>query len=358
MKKRYVMQTFKLVNFQVLFILLIFSPSCQSQNNVESSDAKDKNEKTTYGEHDKVTYGLLDKSGNIWFGTSNEGAFLFDGKSFVNFTDQDGLSHNYINCIVEDKSGILWFGTNDGLNTYNGDSFSEVKLPWDSRKEDGENWWNAKVIQCMLIDKIGNLWLGTGGNGLFKYDGEQFVNYSFTNDSPQSDGLHHNYIQSIIEDDRGNIWFTSMTHGGVSRFDGNEFTHFSSTEGLKDDMVTSSFQDRSGNLWFGSIQTKFEGLYRFNGKSFIGYGKEDGLCDNFVTGFFEDRNGLLWIRTGSILCTFDGKTFAPFKTIDGKGLNNISFIMEDAEQRIWLGGGHGQLWRFDGKYLTDYSQKN
>jgi ligand-binding sensor domain-containing protein len=159
----------------------------------------------------------------------------------------------------------------------------------------------------MLQDKIGDLWIGTCGAGAYRYDGKTFTNFSFDNDMLQSDGLHHNVIQSMIEDKAGNIWFTSLTHGGVSRYDGINFTHFSSDDGLKDDMVYSSFQDKAGNLWFGSIQTKYEGLYRYDGKSFTSFGKEDGLCDNFVTGFFEDRAGKLWIRTGSVLCLYDGE---------------------------------------------------
>jgi len=350
------------ISFYLSFIILVFSSACRSQSEdhqtFKENGIEVKPITTNYSEHDKVTSGLLDKNGNLWFGTSNEGAYYYNGNTFINFTAQDGLSDNYINCIVEDNDGIVWFGTSDGLCNYDGQTFSEVEVPWLSKKEDGKNWWNARVVQCMLVDAEGNLWLGTGGNGLFKYDGEHFTNHTFTNDRPQMDGLHHNYIQSIMEDTKGNIWFTSMTHGGVSRFDGKEFTHFSSKDGLKDDMVAASFQDNSGNLWFGSIQTKFEGLYRFDGKSFIGFGKEDGLCDNFVTGFFEDKHSLLYIRTGSILCTYDGQTFSPFKTKDGKGLRNISFIVEDMDQKLWLGGAYGQLWRYDGNLLTNYTQKN
>ena len=40
-----------------------------------------------------------------------------------------------------------------------------------------------------------------------------------------------------------------------------------------------------------------------------------------------------------------------------KNLDDISFILEDAEQNIWLGGRSGNLWKYDGKTLTDFTQK-
>ena len=346
-----------------LFLMLIFSMSCSSQNEKLKSqfvekEVEGKGEIFKYGEHDKVTSGILDKAGNLWFGTSNEGVYRYDGKSFVHFTERDGLSSNYVNCMVADRDGIIWLGTKNGLSKYENNRFTNVTTPMDGHNDGREDtWWDTNGIQSMLADRKGNLWLGTNGNGVYKYDGKEFINFTFTNDMKQSDSLHHNFIQSMLEDADGNIWLTSLTHGGVSRYDGMEFTHFSSSDGLMDDMVYSSFQDKAGNLWFGSIQTKHEGLYRYDGKSFIGYGKEDGLCDNFVTGFFEDRKGKLWIRTGSILCTYDGETFLPFVTEKGEQLKGISFIVEDKDENIWLGGRYGHLWKYDGKVLIDYTQK-
>jgi len=353
----------------LLFFIATSNYSCGGQNetlknNSTEKNVEDNNKITSYGEHDKVTSGILDKAGNLWFGTSNEGVYRYDGESFVNFTKSDGLSDNYINCIVEDRDGILWFGTRDGLNKYDalpagrqGKSFTHVPVPWDGENNLWGDLCNPNVIQCMLNDRTGDLWIGTCGGGAYRYDGETFTNFSFNNDMKQADSLHHNVIQSMTEDTAGNIWFTSLTHGGVSRYDGKEVTHFSSSDGLKDDMVFSSFQDKTGNLWFGSIQTKYAGLYLYDGKTFTSFGKEDGLCDNFVTGFFEDKNGKLWIRTGSILCIYDGTTFSPFISEDGKNLSDINFILEDKEQNLWFGGRYGHLWKYDGKTLIDFTQK-
>lgn len=44
---------------------------------------------------------------------------LYDGR--------DGLSSNVINCITKDKRGMMWIGTQNGLNIYDGYTFSKIE---------------------------------------------------------------------------------------------------------------------------------------------------------------------------------------------------------------------------------------
>ncbi len=75
-------------------------------------------------------------------------------------------------------------------------------------------------VTCMLQDRSGNLWVGTGGAGAYKYDGEFFTQVLEDEGKVYDDGLHHNWIHSMVEDLAGNIWVTSMSYGRVSRYDG------------------------------------------------------------------------------------------------------------------------------------------
>ena len=76
-------------------------------------------------EHQNVHCSLQDKDGNLWFGTTGEGVYRYDGKEFIQFTVQDGLSNNKIWSILEDKSGNLWIGTREtSLFLYDGKTFS------------------------------------------------------------------------------------------------------------------------------------------------------------------------------------------------------------------------------------------
>ncbi len=72
---------------------------------------------------DAITCGIIDKMGNLWFGTFGAGVSRYDGKSFFTYTKADGLANNGVWSLLEDKKGNLWFGTyGEGMSRYDGES--------------------------------------------------------------------------------------------------------------------------------------------------------------------------------------------------------------------------------------------
>lgn len=66
-----------------------------------------------------------DRDGNIWFGTVEDGAWRYDGKSLRNFSAEDGLTSKDIMAIYTDSQGDLWLGGN-GVFKFNGASFDRI----------------------------------------------------------------------------------------------------------------------------------------------------------------------------------------------------------------------------------------
>src|SRR5688572_13317824 len=54
---------------------------------------------------DNVHCSLQDKAGNLWFGTTGDGVYKYDGKSFTQFTATNELNSNTVWHILEDKNG-------------------------------------------------------------------------------------------------------------------------------------------------------------------------------------------------------------------------------------------------------------
>lgn len=75
---------------------------------------------------------------------------------------ENGLSQSQVNCILQDKAGYIWFGTDDGLNRYDGISFTVFQPdPTDPNSSLAHN-----IISDLHEDHWGNLWLTTlGGQG-------------------------------------------------------------------------------------------------------------------------------------------------------------------------------------------------
>lgn len=67
----------------------------------------------------------------------------------------------------------------------------------------------------------------------------------------------------MAQDERSNLWFA--TGGGISRYDGNRFTNYTTKDGLASDQVWCLLIDRKGWLWAGTE----EGVSRFDGKRFV-----------------------------------------------------------------------------------------
>lgn len=103
------MKCIKRLNFlSVLWLPIVFT-ACNGQVNTnlptENRNQQPKMIRTQGVLSGNVGCELQDKAGNIWFSTSGEGVYRFDGKSFANFTTKDGLTSNDVSAIIEDLTG-------------------------------------------------------------------------------------------------------------------------------------------------------------------------------------------------------------------------------------------------------------
>jgi ligand-binding sensor domain-containing protein len=109
-----------------LLLLFIFITSCSGQVKTDLSkdgvselkiisNGQPKLIRTQGVVSGNVHCNLQDKAGNIWFSTSGEGVYRYDGKSFTNFTRKAGLRDNDVRAIIEDKAGNIVFGTKSGI---------------------------------------------------------------------------------------------------------------------------------------------------------------------------------------------------------------------------------------------------
>ena len=286
---------------------------------------------------DAIECSFMDKSGNLWFGTQGGGVSKYDGKSFTNFTTAQGLADNFVLSINEDIFGNLWFGSyGGGVSKYDGKSFTNFTT--------AQGLVN-KSVRSITEDKSGNLWFGSTGGGISKYDWKSFTN--FTTDQ----GLVNNYVRSITEDKFGNLWIG--TDGGASKYDGKSFTSFTTDQGLSNNEVLSITEDKSGNLWFG---TYGGGVSKYDGKSFTNFTTAQSLANNSVRSITEDKSGNLWFGTyGGGVSKYDSKSFTSFTTAQGLANNEVRSITEDKFGNLWFGTGGGGVSKYDGKSFTSFT---
>lgn len=204
------------------------------------------------------------------------------------------------------------------------------------------------TINCLLEDQFGNLWFGTSGGGVTRYDGKYFTHYT------DKEGLSGNVINSMLLDRNKNIWL-GTDGNGLIRFDGKNFTHFTTQEGMSYDVVNSILEDREGNIW---IATDGGGVSKFDGKKFTHYNEKTGLVNNRIRSMMMDKSGNIWLGTNnSGVLKFNGKEFTNYTQNEGLSSNIILCLLEDQSGNIWLGTDGGGLIKFDGKLFTIYGKQ-
>jgi ligand-binding sensor domain-containing protein len=353
-----------------LLLVVLFFTSCNGQTNtVQPNDAPV--EQLTYtskntrliksqgtNEHQNIHCSLEDKHGHLWFGTSGEGVYRYDGKEFYQYTVKDGLSHNKIWCILEDTAGNIWFGTDDGISRYNGKTISKVPFTLSSSTgifptpvQPGQN-----EVWSMLQDKSGTIWFGTS-HDLYCYNGKSFSRLLDNPHIINQQQLHLTWIQSMLEASDGSIWFGSgpIDGEGVIRFDGKSIT---SSKPNGDTWIRKIIQDKSGILWFSG---RHNGVSRYDGHAYTAFTDKGDIG----AALFMDQAGNIWFDGGEKVNTiesinglwrYDGHTFENFTTKDGMGKKSVWNMLEDSHGNIWIGMRNCELYRYDGQTFEAFSQ--
>lgn len=348
------------VKYFSIIVLVIFTVSCKGQFGKKSVEALGNKtiEPLEYSAGDVVKSAYLDQSGNMWFATTNEGVFRYDGKSFLNISIDDGLCSNTVDAIIEDESGLMWFGTAKGLCSYDGVNFVNIPLPKEEIQSvsplTGLPSRTTEAILSLIQGENGDFWIGSDASGAYQFDGTSFTSHLKFDGRIQPDSVYNNCITSIIEDANRHIWISSFTHGGLNEYDGEKMIHHALEDGYGDGMISTSYMDSKNNLWFG---TRNGGIYKYDGKKFEKIVDAKTGQSIAMASIVEDENGLIWIgsfaRKG--IYTYDGECIHALDIEGSEKLVDIKCIAKDREGNIWFGGRFGLLWKYDGKELKDFT---
>ena len=299
----------------------------------------------------------------VWVGTDS-GLALYDrytGNFFPvvnNPNDENTLSENLVQAIVEDQSGGLWIGTSGGgLNRF--DPQSERFAHYRSNPNNDYSL-NVDEVTAIYEAREDILWIGTEGGGLNRYDWNLHRWRSYLNNPEEANSISDNDVTAIYQDQEGFYWI-GTAGGGLNRFDRptETFIHYRYESGnprsLSSDTIRAIYEDSNGNLWIGTAS----GLNRFNRRAdnFIRYVNEptnpNSLSDNTIAAIFQDNDGYLWVSTHAGLNRFNIITEQIrhyYHDPDDPGSISHDIVLcfyQDRSGIIWMGTWGGGLNRFD-----------
>jgi ligand-binding sensor domain-containing protein/AraC-like DNA-binding protein len=247
----------------------------------------------------RVTALYEDRESNLWVGTIGGGLTrLKNGTSRV-FTTNEGLSSNRVTTVCEDDGGTLWVGTVRGLNRFEKERF--ILLPGPTLR--------IRTIAPYRRDPRFRLWVGTdSGLKRLTRNGGRLEDFS----TPGGESFAHDILTFYVagnddNDDKGSLW-VGANGGGLARINvkTGEMTRYTTDNGLPDNYIFSILEDDRGNLWMGS----YKGVFQVSGSQLDDLGR--GRISALTPLCFDERDGMM-----SSECVPGGQPSA-WKTADGK----------------------------------------
>ena len=206
---------------------------------------------------------MTDQLGYYWVAGEKGKLFRIDPvtrDSKMWYSSTEGYFSNW--SIIQSRSGMIVMGATNGIWTKNpADEFTQK--PFD--KLNGHTSLKESTVYHMLETDEG-IWLSST-NGLFLVDLDEGVKAHFDEKS----GLANSNLLYLHIDREGIFWIVSRG-GGLIRWDRklNTFKNYTTKEGLSHNVIYAIFEDNNGFLWMPSDY----GLMRFE--------KESGTCRTFL----------------------------------------------------------------------------
>ena len=256
--------------------------------------------------------------------------------------DPYSLALGDVTAIHEDGGGRLWVGVLNwqspgvgGLHRLDESTGRFERYQHDPRDPStlSHNW-----VRTVLQDSRGDLWVGTWhGLNRMRSDGEGFVRYLHDPSDPSS--LAYDDVMDLHEDAAGTLWVATIG-GGLDRYEPERDT-FAHVRWGGGGYIMALAEDAAGRLWIATID---EGLAVLEPGADqprrVALGPEAGSSGRIdALGITRDR--VLWVAGlasadggGRILRT---DLEAPAFTI--RNLPNAQAIAEGSEGRVWVGSG-------------------
>lgn len=313
-----------------------------------------------------------DRDGYIWFGTKG-GVSRFDGISFKNITQEDGISVGDMLSISEWGYKKLFFFQNSFQIMHENDSLESIQLP-DTLKFFKHSFQSIEIDEDEIIliniqNKLNELYIQNKLDHLIwnvhtrkfrKWNGIEYkilafndkyiltsnalyLRNGFSLTKIQSIPNNHSYAQ--VNWESGDFYLYNYENSAIEKYTliNNQFISLKT-------IISNVYNDRFTLLPDNSI------LYFVNNSEariFPTQKASIGVEMAYLEEPFVDREGNLWITSNNGLYNFFNLNFEEYYLGLGKP-DNIWSVLQDNEKNLWFGSYGFGLWRMDktGKLLA------
>ncbi len=260
--------------------------------------------------------------------------------NFSKLSNLDGLSQNSGKCIIQDKRGFIWIATELGLNRYDGYNF---KI-YDQSSDPKHNLSNI-YVNTIIEDSRGNIVVGNdGGVDYLNFETDIIDHYLY--DPENTENI---YVWAILEDSDNRIWIGSSK--GLYKLDPvtKNIEHFEFNNQFKYNGIGYIVEEKKDFL----LLSTYNGLIRYdiinnnfslvdNSPEAVGYIFKNNENEIFV--FSYDKGPLLYNVEKKL---FSDESYF-LKNIE-KHTESVSRICKDINNNLWIATDDSGLIYFDSK---------
>ena len=216
----------------------------------------------------------------------------------THYNVNNGLITNSVEYVYVDVEGYVWFATATGLKQFDG--FNFVNYLYNS---DDSSSISYNFISTVSEDQKGNIWIGTLGRGLNILNKERGLFYHLRNESEEASLLTSNILprgrKVIAQDSQGFLWINTLM--GLNKIN----IETRSVEQFHGDLEGDIIYDKELKvLWIASDRLK-----KFNTETkkvehfYINEEVLRGITN--IGSIVMDKDGLIWLGTDAGLVLFD-----------------------------------------------------
>lgn len=205
-----------------------------------------------------------------------------------------------------------------------------------------DNGLPSDAISNIMQSKKGYMWIATY-SGVVKFDGVNFTTYSSTNNK----ALKTEAIKVICEGQNGIIWIG--TQKGIVLYKENKLYQNKTLNTLNNSNIESIFIDHLNQVWIG---TNSSGLYQYNNDKLIQIKEFNKFSNHSIYAIFEDNDQNIWIGTikGELFKYVNGNLTLCDNNNSSQGI--YSFY-QDKTGLIWAGTTNGLFNIVDNKLVKN-----
>ena len=238
--------------------------------------------------------------------------------SFRQLTVAQGLSQNSVVAVEQDSFGYMWFATQDGLNKYDGKSFTYFNKQFEDVTRP-----NYSKLGKLYIDKAGDLWIISISGVLEKFENNE---QTFNKISAIKD-------VSVILQKHNEDYFIGTYGNGLFKIDAKLKDTIQIFENRLKDLYVFDMHQSSHDIFLATN----EAIFQVN-NSKLSTVEVENNSKNFST-ITSSKDGTIWLGSfgnGLFNKRKTATNFTKFNHTDLPSLLNIQDILIDKDDNLWI----------------------